>query len=340
MRPFLAPPASAALEPGPAPTFSVLITCYQAADTVGDAVQSALAQSRAPHEVIVVDDGSTDGTREALAPFLDRIDYVRQANRGHSAALNAGVQRASGDFVVLLDADDAYEPERIEALTELAVARPDLDVLMTDAHLEVNGRVVSRFTERTPFAVEDQRLAIFERCFIAWPAVRRRLLLDAGGFDESLRRGKDWEAWIRLLHAGASAGLVDEPLHRYRIKGEGSLTDDRVAALRARVVVLERAARLDLSPPERAQLEHFLGRRRRRALLAEAEQALRAGSPDARRLAVRVASMPGMPAGTRAKALAAIVAPRAAGRRLDRREAELGGSRIRRGLPGETPDKG
>src|SRR5207248_4438233 len=117
------------------------------------------------------------------------------------SALNAAAQAATGEFVSWLDADDAYEPERLAATGELGAQRPDLDILMTDSYLEVDGRVVGRFSDETPFAAVDQRMAILDRCFIGWPAIRRSRLLDVGGFDESLRTGYDWDFWIRLLFA-------------------------------------------------------------------------------------------------------------------------------------------
>ena len=83
-------------------------------------------------------------------------------------------RRRRGEFVVVLDADDVFEPERIEALSELATARPDLDIVTTDAAWESEGRVVGRFnSEANPFEVEDQRAVILDRCFIVAPAVRR-----------------------------------------------------------------------------------------------------------------------------------------------------------------------
>ncbi len=284
--------------------------------------------------MVVVDDGSTDGTELALAPYRDRIIYLRQENRGTAGAVNAGARAASGEFVAILDADDVYEPERIEALSELAVRRPDLDLLCTDAYLEVAGRIVGTFCERTPFAVTDQSVEIFERCFVAWPAIRRSALLAVGGLDESLRIAHDWDCWLRLLHRGSAAGLVQEPLMRYRITGQGSLTDNRVAALRDRVTMLEHAAQLDLSSDQRRALERFLTRRRRRALLAEAEQALREHGSDARRRNMAIVLERGMGRSARIKALAAAVAPRAAALWLDRLEARRGSTRIRRGLPG------
>lgn len=223
MRSFLAPPArDGAPSRSSAPTFSVLIPSYQAADTLPDAVDSALSQTAPPHEVIVIDDGSTDATEESVAAYRERIIYLRQENRGTAAAFNAGAGAATGEFVAVLDADDAYEPARIDALGELAVTRPDLDLLMTDAYLEVAGEIVGTFCERTPFAEAEQSVAIFERCFVAWPAVRRDALLTVGGLAESLPIAHDWDCWLRMLHAGSAAGLVQEPLLRYRIKARAA----------------------------------------------------------------------------------------------------------------------
>jgi GT2 family glycosyltransferase len=333
MRRILAPPAPPGLPTGPPPTISVAITAYQNAATVAETVESALQQTTPAHEVLVIDDGSTDGTGSVLEPYLDRIVYLRQENRGRPAAVNTGLRHATGDFITYLDADDVFEPERIEALTELGVMRPDLDLLMTDAYMEVDGKIAGTFFETTPFAVADQELAIYERCFVTWPAMRREKLAAIGGFDESMRISSDWESTIRLLHAGCRVGLVDEPLMRYRIAGDRSLTDNRVASLQYRVRVLELASRLDLSPAERAELELWLPRRKRRALLAEAEQALREGSPRARSLALRIARTPGMSGAERLKGLAAAAAPRAAARRLAKLERKAGGSRIKRGVP-------
>jgi GT2 family glycosyltransferase len=333
MRPHVAPPPPPGLERGPVPSLSVIIPAYQAAGTIAQAVESALDQTVPAHEVIVCDDGSTDDLEGALAPYRDRMTLIHKENGGGASALNAAARAASGDFVVVLDSDDAYEPERLEALGALAAARPDLDVLMTDSHLEAGGRVVGRFSKETPFEQVAQREAILDRCFVGWPAIRRSRLIAVGGFDESLRIAYDWDCWLRLLFDGARAGLVDMPLHRYRIH-EDSLSGARAPALRERVVVLEKADRqLELSDRERSALEQSLASKRRRAILAEAEAALRDGAPDARRRALRVAADSGLGMSARAKALLAALAPRLAARRLGEREAHTGYSVLRRSTP-------
>jgi Glycosyl transferase family 2 len=328
---FLAPPPSYEIQPGPPPTFSVVIAAHNAAATIAEAVGSVLAQTVQPHEIIVCDDGSTDHTAVVLEPYLERIVLVRKAHGGAASARNAALARARGDFFVVLDADDAYLPKRLEALTELSVARPDLDILCTDAVVEIAGRVANRFSEGTPFEVSDQRSAILERCFCAAPAIRRTRLVQSGGFDESLHTGSDWECVIRLILNEAVAGIVDQPLYRYRVH-ERSLTSDRIRTLRDRVALLEHVENggRELSEGERAVLLRSLSTQRTSLILTEAEAALRAGAGDARSRALAVARAPNVSLRSRTAAVAAALAPHVAARVLERRESRHGRTRLRR----------
>jgi Glycosyl transferase family 2 len=327
-----APPIAGELELRETPTFSVAIAAHNAARTITEAVESALEQTLPALEVIVCDDGSTDETAAAVKPYRDQVTYIRKQRGGAASARNVMLERANGEFFAVLDADDAYLPARLEALAELAVARPDLDILCTDAFLEVERQPVARFGKDTAFELVDQRAAILERCFCIAPAVRRRKLIDTGGFDESLFTGSDWECVIRLIHDEAIAGLVDEPLYRYRLHNR-SVTANRLGTLRDRVVLLERARRTyELSRGEHAALARSLARQRASLTLAEAEAALRAGSPDARSRAFAAARTQTVDLRTRAAALAAALAPKAAARALERREARSGRSRLKRSL--------
>jgi GT2 family glycosyltransferase len=291
------------------PTFSIVIPAYQAAATIRDTVASVLAQSVAPHEVIVSDDGSTDRLDEALRPFQSDLRLIRNRHAGVASARNAGCLACSGDFVLIVDADDILLPEKLASLGFLARERPDLDLLCTDLYFERDGRRVGRMTDGNPFAVHNQRTAILERCFVVQPAVRRTRLLEAGNFDESLPTAVDWDCWIRLVLAGAVAGLYDEPGAVYRIH-PGSLTGARSRTLRDRVRILEKArAHPGLRPDERAVLERSLASQRARAVRAEAQAALAAGAPDTRSRCLKWVRTPRIPLRERLWALAVVVSP-------------------------------
>jgi glycosyltransferase involved in cell wall biosynthesis len=332
-RPLVAPRPARPLDPGPVPSFSVVIAAYQAAGSVREAVASALEQTVAPQEVIVCDDGSTDDIEGALEPYRDRIVFLRRKHGGEGAAKNSAVREASGEFVVILDADDAYLPERIGALGEGAAARPDLDILTTDAYLEVGGRRIRRAYEPSwHFEVTDQRRGILNENFIfGHTAVRRHLLLDAGGFDESILWTTDWECWVRLIFGGARAGLIDEPLSLYRLH-EGALSSRRAQMLRGGVMTLEKAAsRGDLTREERAVLDGSLAKQRRAAGLEEAKEALVEDGEGRRDRLLAIARSQAYGFETRLKAAGAALAPRVARRLMlgRRRRGWVGAGGVR-----------
>jgi glycosyltransferase involved in cell wall biosynthesis len=303
-------------------TFSVVTAAYQAAATIGAAVESVLRQTYPALEMIVSDDGSTDSIAEALEPFANDVTVVRNPHRGPGATRNAGLRVASGDFVVILDADDVYEPRRLEALADLVRRRPELDIATTDAFLERNGTVIGRFyNESFSFPEEEQRAEILRRCFLFAPAVRRERIEAIGGFDESAEvvPAEDWDCWIRLVLDGARAGVVPEALVRYRLH-TGSLTANRARSLRARVTVLEKAAkRSDLTDEERRGLAASIVRRRRNAVVAEATAAAATGAPDVRARSLTMLLTRGVGARERLRAAAGIVSPRIVIRRAQRR---------------------
>jgi glycosyltransferase involved in cell wall biosynthesis len=307
-----APPASAPIGPlTERPTFSIVIRAFQSADTIGAAVGSALGQVVPAKEVIVVDDGSTDDLDRVLDSFRDRVRVVRTPHGGPASAFNAGLRIVSGDFLAVLDADDAFHPRRLEAFTELATVRPDLDVLTTDARFMVDGVAVGRFYSTTRFALEDQRTAIFDRCFIgASPAARVSRLREIGGCDEGMRVGEDWDCWLRLILHGARVGMIDEPYYDYHLHG-ASASGDRIASLRARVTMLEKV-RNDpaLRASERPALLRALRGHRTRAVLAEVSSAT-----TSKHRSLRLAVETGVAPKARALALLAVVAPGVARRR-------------------------
>ncbi len=309
------------MSPGAVPGFSVVMAAYQAAGTIGEAVESALSQQPPPVEVVVADDGSTDDIEGALASFGDRVLLLRGAHRGEGAAKNRAFAAASGDFVVLLDADDVYLPGRIEALGSLASARPDLDLLTTDANLEYAGRVIGRcYHAGNRFAIDEQRSAIIARNFVfGLAAIRRERLLSIGGFDEAIPFTADWDCWIRLLVGGARAGLVDEPLASYRLH-ESAMSAGRLDMYRGRVRTLRKTRENPaLTDAEREIVERGIVAEEARVAREALDDAVAHRSGGGRRLAWRVLRDDSQPSRSRAKAGLAMLVPSAVGRLVRRK---------------------
>src|SRR5206468_812123 len=129
-----------------------------------------------------------------------------------------------------------------QAFGDLAMARPDLDILTTNAFLDVNGDTVGRaYHEQHRFPVGDQATEILSRNFIfGLVGVRRDRFLAGGGYDETIAYTTDWDCWVRMILDGARVGLVDEPLARYRLH-EGSMSARRRDMAEGRCMTLEKA---------------------------------------------------------------------------------------------------
>ena len=321
MRRFLAPSPRREVEPGRAPTFSVIVAAYQVADVISNALDSIRSQTLQPLEVIVCDDGSTDDLETALAPYGDAIVLLRKENGGEASAKNAASRAASGDFVAILDADDVYRPEYLAAVSELARLRPDLDILTTNGVLvadEVEVRQV--YHRRWQFEVADQRRAILQRNFVfGVAAMRRSVLLEHGGFDESILWTTDWDCWLRLILAGSVAGCIDEELAEYRLR-QTSLTARRRELLLGKIATLEKArGNASLRGGERSVLEASIAAYRRELEFQDLTVALAAGEGDARRRASALLVAPGIDRRRRVELAGMTLAPRLAGRLLRRR---------------------
>jgi len=213
------------------PRCSIVIAAYNVERYVAEAIRSALGQTYGDREVIVVDDGSEDGTASRIAEFGDRIVFIEQAHRGAAAARNRGIQAARGEFIALLDADDIWAPGRIEE-----------HVAFLDDHPEFGLVTPSLIVGRSRFHAEDQAFWIGQTNFVSYSAlVRREAYERHGTFDEALTAAMDWELWIRLVAGGERIGAVPPGgtggLYRRR---PSSITADRRRYLVARSEMLDR----------------------------------------------------------------------------------------------------
>jgi glycosyltransferase involved in cell wall biosynthesis len=231
------------------PRISVIIPTYQCAQFVLQAVDSVLAQQYPQElvEIIVINDGSTDDTSEALQTYLSRIRYIYQSNRGEGAARNVGVNVAGGDFIAFLDADDFWLPNRLNLMTEALAANTNT-LVVTDFVHDIFGKrgdtpIYQQRGLRWLFDLEssEQFKAALDDNFIAWPLVPRDVFRKFGLFDETLHYGTDWDMWLRCLAANYRVVLVPQPCVVYRLFRPGSTTArNDFAKARDRVRVLER----------------------------------------------------------------------------------------------------
>lgn len=209
------------------PDVSAIIPTWNRRELVLHALRGVLAQTRPVEEIIVVDDGSTDGTGEALqAEFGDRIVYVRQANAGVSAARNRGMAMARGRYIALLDSDDEWLPEKTARQVEWLDAHPDFGMVLCDVeridaarqHIDFLGRraILPEDGWVLPWVLANPALAPVSAMF------RREVVADIGGFDESLRTAEDLDFHLRIARRW-QIGVIDEPLAR-AIRGHDGLS--------------------------------------------------------------------------------------------------------------------
>ena len=237
---------------------SVILPAYNRAWVLNRAVDSVLAQTYPDLELIVVDDGSDDGTAELLAAYGDSFIVIRQENRGVSAARNAGIKKASGEFIALIDSDDAWEKEKIARQVDFFRSRSDAMICQTEEIWIRNGkRVNPKVKHKKPSGM------IFEPslhlCLVSPSAVMmRKALFDIKGlFNEEFIVCEDYDLWLRISH-DTPVYLIDEPL-TVKYGGHDDQLSSRHSQDRFRIrSLLERIESSDLNPEQREQAVQVL----------------------------------------------------------------------------------
>jgi glycosyltransferase involved in cell wall biosynthesis len=201
------------------PLVSVVVPAYDAEPYLADSVGSALRQTWRELEVVVVDDGSGDGTA-ALAARLGeadpRVRLVRQANGGLSAARNAGLLAARGEYVCFLDADDAYLPDKIARQLAFLEAFPRCDLVYSDHYVGDAQLTPLTLDTKSPPPIPMEKLLAYRNWFAPLaPLLRAAFRERIGLFDPDLPCSEDWDYWIRASRCGTFAYLPG-PVGVYR----------------------------------------------------------------------------------------------------------------------------
>src|SRR6516165_603207 len=198
--------------------FSVIIPTFKRPQLLGDAIRAALAQTHANREILVVDDGSPDDTCNVASTFGEAVRYLRQENKGKSAAVNLGISASTGDAIIILDDDDLFPPWTVAKHAEALERNPDADFSF--------GKFVRFRGDRSPSSsdlwdeefvpTQDPRrlvVKLMENCFLPNPAwaVRRGAQMRVGPYDESMYYSHDYDMILRLARTNEGV-FIDDPV--------------------------------------------------------------------------------------------------------------------------------
>jgi glycosyltransferase involved in cell wall biosynthesis len=202
------------------PFVSVVIPTYNYGRFVTDAVESVLAQTYRDFEIIVVDDGSSDDTQTKLEAYLDRIISIRQENQGCSAARNAGIKAAKGDWVAFMDADDLWHPRKLEIQMAYLARHPDVSMVASDHSqgFHLGWLEIPSDSEVPAERIGLEDIAVRSRFGPSGVIVRKECFDKVGVFDPDLRSVEDREMWMRIACHYHIENLK-LPLWWYRIHG-------------------------------------------------------------------------------------------------------------------------
>jgi len=206
----------------------VVIPAYNAGSYIQDCLSSVLAQTDPDFEVLVVDDGSTDSTAAQVKAVTDpRIRLIQRPNGGLAAARNTGIRAARGALVAFLDADDRWCPEKLAAHRQALDCHPEASVSYDwAAFIDAQGQRTGLCMAQSHIQLTHEALLLKNYLGNGSTAVVRRAVLEqVGGFDETLKRLVDQELWIRLTHKGHHIQLVPAVLTEYRTHAQSFTAD-------------------------------------------------------------------------------------------------------------------
>ena len=265
------------------PAVTVVIPAYNASRYIGQALDSVQAQTFSDYELIVVNDGSSDSyeLEQVLRSHPLPIIYLSQENKGVSAARNAAIKIAKGEFYAQLDADDQWTPDYLEAQLQILADNPDVALVYPNATIIADGSDVERdFMEVSPSEGEVNFESLVRQQCTVMTCVTARMsaIREAGMFDETLRSCEDFDLWLRVARNVGRITYHRRKLAIYR-RHPGSLSSDRVWMVRHLLSVFEKCARtFDLTRAEAEILNQEITHSRAMLRLFEGKHALSAGA--------------------------------------------------------------
>lgn len=228
------------------PTISVIIPTHNREHTLARAIESVQTQSVKPLEIIVIDDGSTDNTGALVKQDFPTVKLYRQSNHGVSHARNRGIESARGEWIALLDSDDAWYPGKLEAQLNLLERNPSIRLCHTDEHWIRNGKRINQRLRHEKRGGQIYQFCL-PLCAISPSAalIHNSVFNDIGYFDEELPACEDYDFWLRLT-ALESVVFCDAPLVIKHGGHTDQLSRKFMAMDRFRLVALEKMLLADV----------------------------------------------------------------------------------------------
>lgn len=260
------------------PLVSVIIPAYNASEFITETLDSVFAQTFADFEVVLINDGSpdTEALERALQNYPSNPHYIKQENRGAAAARNTGLRAARGEFVAFLDADDTWFPSFLEKQMEF-LQKQEADFVFCDALLfgesPLAGRTFMQVQPPCGEVTPETLLAIEVTVLTSTVVSRTAPILEVGLFDESLRRGHDFDLWLRLAKLGIRFAYHRDVLAHHRIV-ESGLSGGTISQLERTLAVLEAIKAKGLTPSEQQALQFNMNRTLRELALENGKEKL------------------------------------------------------------------
>ena len=224
------------------PLVSIVLPTYNCAAFLPHSIGSILAQIYNSYEIIVVDDGSTDNTKEVLYPFMQRIKYILlEQNKGLPTARNIGILSAQGKYIAFIDADDLWLPEKLQTDIEYFETHPEVSMVYSK-HLNIdqNGRMLDEASQKRLPSGNIFTQLFSEQNFIITSSVvvRKEIFETTGLFYEQLSNCQDWDMWLRIAFY-FKVGGINTPLVKYR-HNPHSLSKNRNNVLKYQKMVIDK----------------------------------------------------------------------------------------------------
>ncbi len=226
---------------------SVIMPTYNRGNYIRESLDSVLAQDFSDFEVIVVDDGSTDGTEEVVRPYQDRIRYIRQENRGAGAARNIGIRKARGQYIAFMDSDDLSRPHHLKCLSSFLDRNPECAMVVGNGgYLEGNYRNRSTIISAKRVKRLEQRGITVKELFdgrvvrLQGTMTRKTVFEEIGLLDEWFRLSYDLDIALRIIK-DHQIGFINEEVYLWRQHGDNISSNDELRS-RENLRALEKLA--------------------------------------------------------------------------------------------------